>query len=293
MANYIITGELGAGKSLVAVGKIRDHLQAGLRVATNLNIYPEKMLPAWWKRGELLRIPDFPTREDLDQIGRGGESPDEKGFGLLVLDECADYLNSREYGDKNRSGLLHWFRHARKLRWHVMFLLQDAEALDKQLRKALGEFIGQCRRWDRVALLGYALPRVHVCYVRYGRSQRSHISYKWRYRGTDLFRAYDTEQVFVDRDDEGAVKCVTRIPMPGEKQAVKPPKSRLKRFLAKPGDGIVDALAEGVAAAKAHPWPAIFDALTPDERVRAARRLIARGIDPIRAPALLVVKLAQ
>lgn len=289
MANYIITGELGAGKSLVAVGKIRDHLQAGLRVATNLNIFPEKMLPSWHKRGELIRIPDFPTRDDLEAIGQGGPSPEEKTFGLLVLDECADYLNSREYGDKNRSGLLHWFRHARKLRWSVMFLVQDLEAIDKQLRKALGEYIGQCRRWDRMALVGYALPRLHVCYIRYGRSARSPISAKWRYRGNDLFAAYDTEQVFVEREAEGAVQENTRIPMPGVLTGVRPPKSKLARFFAKPGDPVNPVQPP---LPMAQHWPPVVGVLTPEERFRAVRRAIERGLDPVKLRPLHLIKLA-
>ena len=41
MANWTLTGELGAGKSVLAVGRIRDHMLAGLPVAGNLDIYPE------------------------------------------------------------------------------------------------------------------------------------------------------------------------------------------------------------------------------------------------------------
>ncbi|MFK4136821.1 zonular occludens toxin domain-containing protein, partial [Pseudomonas luteola] len=37
MAVYFVTGKLGSGKSLVAVGKIRDYMIAGRRVATNLD----------------------------------------------------------------------------------------------------------------------------------------------------------------------------------------------------------------------------------------------------------------
>ncbi|EBN6690252.1 zonular occludens toxin, partial [Salmonella enterica] len=34
MPVYFVTGKLGSGKTLVAVGKIRDYLVAGRRVAT-------------------------------------------------------------------------------------------------------------------------------------------------------------------------------------------------------------------------------------------------------------------
>jgi len=35
MAGYVITGTRGAGKSLVAVARIRDYLESGKPVATN------------------------------------------------------------------------------------------------------------------------------------------------------------------------------------------------------------------------------------------------------------------
>ena len=38
MSVYCVTGKLGNGKTLVSVGRIRDALKKGLRVATNLDI---------------------------------------------------------------------------------------------------------------------------------------------------------------------------------------------------------------------------------------------------------------
>jgi len=38
MAVYVVTGKLGAGKTLVAVGKIQDKIVSGCRVATNLDL---------------------------------------------------------------------------------------------------------------------------------------------------------------------------------------------------------------------------------------------------------------
>lgn len=39
MAVYIVTGNLGAGKSLIAMGKMRDYLWRGRRIATNVNVH--------------------------------------------------------------------------------------------------------------------------------------------------------------------------------------------------------------------------------------------------------------
>ena len=99
MSVYIVTGKLGNGKTLVAVGKIVEYLRAGKRVATNLDIYPETFLNKWSKNCDLTRLPDKPRVEDLDALGTGDNLlPDEyseKGFGLIVLDELATWFNSR------------------------------------------------------------------------------------------------------------------------------------------------------------------------------------------------------
>lgn len=62
MAGYVITGTRGAGKSLVAVARIRDYLESGKPVATNLDIDLPKLLKAR-PSAPLIRMPDR-------QIGR-------------------------------------------------------------------------------------------------------------------------------------------------------------------------------------------------------------------------------
>ncbi|KFC51102.1 zonular occludens toxin, partial [Halomonas sp. SUBG004] len=44
MAVYVVTGKLGAGKTLVAVGKIKDKLNHGCKVATNLDLNLDKLI---------------------------------------------------------------------------------------------------------------------------------------------------------------------------------------------------------------------------------------------------------
>ena len=44
MAVYVVTGKLGAGKTLVAVGKIKDKLNQGCKVATNLDLNLDKLI---------------------------------------------------------------------------------------------------------------------------------------------------------------------------------------------------------------------------------------------------------
>ena len=210
MAVYFVTGKLGAGKSLAAVEKIRLGLLANKRIATNLDIFPEHLVPAS-NRTCILRLPDKPRRCDLDAIGYGCQEKDYTGarFGVLVLDEVASWFNTRAWNDKERAPVIEWFLHARKLRWDVYFLVQDIEAVDKQLREALCEHLVRCRRLDRFALpifgrlvkmltgIRLTMPQVHCASVYYeDRIDPAMKVDRWWYRGRDLYNGYDTGQVF-------------------------------------------------------------------------------------------------
>lgn len=214
MSVYIVTGKLGNGKTLVTVGRIRDAIRAGCRVATNLDINLKEMFHRQAKNIQLMRIPDKPTIDDLNAIGKGydGHEYDENKFGLLVLDECGTWFNSRNWQDKSRKEVNDWFLHARKLGWHVYIIIQDISMLDSQARDAIGELVVTCKRLDklRVPLVGGliktltgfnpTMPRIHRAKVLYADGLISDV---WVYRGNDLFRCYDTRQSFIQNYPHG------------------------------------------------------------------------------------------
>lgn len=211
--NYFFTGKLGSGKSLCAVGRIRDYLHRGRTVATNLDLYPAQLVGRDAKETRIIRLPDKPSSADLEMIGEVNPTTDEDLNGLLVLDECGTWFNSRTWGDKERQPVIDWLLHARKFGWDIIFLVQDISMVDKQAREGLAEMVGYCKRLDRlpVPLIGKAvsvlssgfftlhLPRVHICAVKYGYSPNSLSLDPFIYRGTDLYTAYDTKQIFRDR----------------------------------------------------------------------------------------------
>lgn len=211
MADYLVTGKKGNGKSLVCVGRIRDALRAGKLVATNLDIYLYPMLGPWHSSARLIRLPDKPTRADLDIIGYGSEQArmadmdlagdgvpllDETTNGLLVLDELGTWMNSRTYADKDREGVLNWFVHSRKLGWDTYLIAQGPAQIDKQIRETQVEYHVPCRRMDKIKIGGVKLPRIHLGFVKYGLDRESIVSERWLYRGNDLFRCYNTYQKF-------------------------------------------------------------------------------------------------
>lgn len=227
MAAYVVVGELGTGKTLQAVAKIRDALMKGLPVATNIDLRLERLVHER-KQVRLTRLPDWPVVEDFKRLGDApGATKDPKTHGWIVLDEAAVFLNAREWAGeagaskeekaaaaRARSQLIMWLRHARKHRWHLIILSQDLESLDAQVRRSLAQFVVQCRRLDSFTvpflspvtkMLGFGaikLPQMHLGLVRLGsRMSGPPVDKWWLPDAVSLHGAYDTEQkIYGDND---------------------------------------------------------------------------------------------
>ena len=211
MANWTLTGGLGSGKSIIAAGKLRDQLAKGLPAAGNMDFYPENALPPM-NKSIYLRLPDFPSSDDLWSLGQASTTRSEKTFGLLVLDELAVFLNARDWQGKGRDNFIKYLRHVRKQHWHTLFITQDIESLDKQARIALIEHKAICSRTDRlpIPIIGWflklfgiagVLPRVHIAIVRYGIGPNARKVDTWTYYGKSLFGSYNTDQIFTDDEE--------------------------------------------------------------------------------------------
>lgn len=215
MSIYVVQGKLGQGKSLSAVSKIRQYLSQGRKVATNLDLKVELLLPSSNRTACVLRVPDKPKAADLVALGLGCPTVDEERYGLLVLDELGSWLNARDWADGDRAPLFDWLIHSRKFGWDVIFIVQDASIIDKQVRVALMEYLVTCKRMDKIPIpffgllvrmlsfgaVNLRLPKFHLCPVSYsgGSSitpQNSIVVDRWIFRGRDLYQAYDTRQVF-------------------------------------------------------------------------------------------------
>lgn len=229
---YFVTGKLGSGKTLCSVGRIRDYLRRGSPVATNLNLDLVAMFGAAepTKHIRVIRVPDKPTAEDLYNLGRGNESYDESLNGLLVLDECGTWFNARNWSDKSRAALNDWFLHARKLGWDVILIIQNLEMVDKQAKLALAEFTVHCKKSGNFSipvissitklLLDFSvrLPKGHIARVVYGEKFTDPMLERWVYRGTDLYKAYDTKQAFLANYEDGLYSLVPPWQLKGRYQ---------------------------------------------------------------------------
>lgn len=294
MAIYLISGKLGSGKTLASVGQIRDKLRNGCRVATNLDLCLENLLPGrFGKPGSALpvsclRIPDKPTVEDLHALGCGNETMDEEKNGIIVLDELASWLNSRTFNDKTRLPVIDWLLHSRKHGWDVFFICQHIEQIDKQVRTALVEYLVTCRRLDRLKIpfvgkliqtftAGYCkgnLPKVHMATVRYGCEKDAIVADRWIYQARDLYGAYNTRQVFSDSYANGCYSYLTPWHLKGYKE--KPLRERLRLILAEMLERLEPERVPLVPRPKL-PLVEKLSKLPPDEALKHWRRLDALG----------------
>lgn len=214
---YVLTGKKGNGKGIIGVKLIEKYLLQGKPVATNLNIYLEHLLSPDSKT-TIYRLPDQPSSDDLEAIGVNPTGGDETKNGLIVLDECLSWLNSRDYKDKDRKKLIDWFMHSRKYGWDVVYIIQSIESLDKQFRDNFAEHLITVQRLDRlpipfigffIGMLGFAsrLPRIHVGTVRYGIAHAAPVVERLYARGKRFYKVYDTLQKFTPMNEFQGVSC--------------------------------------------------------------------------------------
>lgn len=134
-----IEGVKRSGKTKYAIDLIHDYLKRGRTVATNLDLYLDKMGNI--KNPHVIRIPDHPRSIDLLNLGAGypeleesDSNYDESKNGLVVIDELLTHLNSRSFKDKDRLAIVSWFVQMGKYGWDLVLIGQDFEGVDKQLR---------------------------------------------------------------------------------------------------------------------------------------------------------------
>ncbi|PKM31612.1 MAG: hypothetical protein CVV07_00420 [Gammaproteobacteria bacterium HGW-Gammaproteobacteria-11] len=219
MAVYIVTGKLGAGKTLLCIIKIIEYLKQRRRVAVNVDVFMNKLCKRGNRHSNLVRLPDLPTADDLLGLGVGYETYDEEMFGGIFLDEAGVWLNSRDWNQGGRTDLLKFFLFLRKRRWDLWLCVQNVGVIDKQVRESIAEHVVYINRWDKIKVpfpfgflgrllsLGFwkgRLPKMHQAIVKYGAKFNSPKVDDWYYRGEEFYSYYDTTQEYNKDYDKGS-----------------------------------------------------------------------------------------
>ncbi|NMG49197.1 hypothetical protein GO613_13900 [Azoarcus communis] len=202
----LISGKRGEGKSVAAARMMSQYIRRGCPVATNMDIKMEGMARPWSKL-VCYRLPDHPTAADLDALPLGNPNPlNEPNNGLLVLDEVATFLNSRNWQEKARAAVISWLLHSRKKGWDLLLIAQHPRLVDAQIRDSLCELSATARRADKlvVPLIGPAwksitgkpmkLPKAHVVTFRYGFGPNAPKTDIWWFNGSEFHNCYDSLQ---------------------------------------------------------------------------------------------------
>lgn len=230
-----VTGKLGSGKTLVAVGKAAEYLKRGSKVATNVDFYPEAFSDSYNRTTRILRLPDHPKSTDLVALGVGNPTLelgvdgnyrpsanyDPAQNSLLLLDELAQFMNSRSWNDKDRKALISYLVLLRKMGWDAYFIVQHIEMVDKQIKDALASETGFCRDLSRFniplisplkkLITGKPLkaPKVHRVTFRDGYSEQGIKTDGDFYRGAHLYKLYNTAQTLSADYEHGTHSLLT------------------------------------------------------------------------------------
>ncbi|HCG9059591.1 TPA: hypothetical protein NKB37_000641 [Vibrio parahaemolyticus] len=215
MSCYWVYGTLGAGKGIFFAKKMKEYLARGSRVATNMEVFPEKLSPN--TTASITRLPDLPRLEDLKSLGRGCPEGEKTKLGGLFLDETAIWLNSRSWNEKGRGDMIAYFRLLRKMGWDIYFAIQDPESADKQALGATGENFICCSRLDHFRIPAFSdlydfyrivkskgkeqsskiLPHINRAAYRRGKKTLGNKPFQSEtYFPKDFFGTYDTNQLF-------------------------------------------------------------------------------------------------
>jgi len=243
-APVYISGPIGASKTSTMVSLMIDYLNEGRPVATNIDVFPERMygLTDIGKSMPIIRIPDEPRSSDLKALGLAF---DIKKFGHntnlnggLFYDEAGLSLNSRQWAHSDRADMEKVARMMRKLHWNLFIAVQDLDSIDKHIFNSTCRSIGWCT--DSDAMLGASgnlfftvllfplkllfrffcrfilkTPKLHFCSFYSGKSITNGLPQeKYTFTGR-VYDGYDTDQLYSNgyesfdapiRDSKGRIK---------------------------------------------------------------------------------------
>ncbi len=148
----IFTGALGSGKTAFAVELAMEHLLRGGTVITNVEMNRERLRD--WLASEGREFDDGRLKfiEDSGEFYKEISVGAENMCVMALIDETHIEHNSRDWQKTTRELLL-FNTMARKLYVHVVYITQNENNIDKQLR-SLANIVWRCRNMSQLRVLG-------------------------------------------------------------------------------------------------------------------------------------------
>lgn len=131
----VVSGVLGGGKSYDCVRLIREHLDSGGCVRTNIRLDWKQMAASLGRMLRPWQIGTLSAESDPKLIPIGDRRGHGKRRTLVVLDEALNWFQSTQGKDERKKDWSEWLRQSDKLGQDVWFIAQNFERTAKWIRE--------------------------------------------------------------------------------------------------------------------------------------------------------------
>lgn len=246
------TGVPGSGKSYDACRAIYKKLASGGNVIANFKVHVENVVPypgkktghfiyvsdeelktnaySWLepvrKNGRLVPVKDYSYILGFINFARNfhsftltcdGEKQFKEHQTLIVIDECHNIWNSREWARSDRLSWLSFFAEHRHFGFDIILMSQSDGSVDKQIKARLEnevyhrKFFNFLKPKILADFVSFIMPfPIFIIIVRkYGmRSKKdAHYYTKWVIGSKKIFNFYNSSTNFAFKDTEGFIGC--------------------------------------------------------------------------------------
>lgn len=207
MSITLMTGTPGSGKTLDAVGLIRQALNkprgVDRPVIANFPVHNELCKrPQAFHLYENAEISPEMLTTFADEFWETSGRRFSEDYLLLVLDECQIIFNSRTWNSKGRAGggtsrldWLEFMSQHRKYGYKIILIAQSAKMIDNQFRMLVEDEINH-RKVDNMGFIGFAVGmlfrhrlcmRVHILF-----QSQERLGFRFTLGNRRDYRMYDT-----------------------------------------------------------------------------------------------------
>lgn len=153
----LFTGTPGSGKSLDVARMIYIKLKLGHTVIGNMYVKPEKIAKC---KGKYIFVDTYHLQpSEFVEYAKRYHKHGKEGQSYIVIDECQQIFNSRDWNAKDRKAWNEFFQLHRHFGYNVWLITQYDRLIDRQLR-ALVEYQYIHRKLSNIGFKGKLMSMV-------------------------------------------------------------------------------------------------------------------------------------